>query len=178
LVARFGSTTAAAIAAMQRPEYAEEFRNIGAQLMELPNGELAFSLAARELEPDFWKVVVAALAWDRLDEELEQRVEESVEPAVSGKGGVPEKRYPRDEVVRVLLARRAGSVSQRELARPEFPRKAVRRVIRLDEHGAFRLGPRGGLSWAGSNGEFRPAGKEVSLRALERALGLGSLDLP
>jgi hypothetical protein len=95
-----------------------------------------------------------------------------VERAVSHKAGAPERRYPRGEIARVLLARRERRVSQEDLARAGFSRTAVRRVIRLDRHGGFRLGPRGGF---GSNGEFRPAGREVSLRALERALGLGPL---
>ena len=103
-------------------------------------------------------------------------------PAVERRGvGAPQGMYPREEIVRVLRAWRGRQdgpqrVSTRSLERPGFSHKAVRRVIRLDDEGAFRLGPRGGLRCAGINGEFRPAGERVSLRALERLLGLGSLD--
>ena len=95
--------------------------------------------------------------------------------------GAPEALYPREEIVRVLHAWRGRRgapqrITPGSLERPGFTRKAVRRVIALDAVGAFELGPRGGLKLAGINGEFRPARKLVSLRALERALGLGSLD--
>lgn len=103
-------------------------------------------------------------------------------PAVNKthQAGAPDRLYPRDEIVRVLRAWRGRydtpqKVSARSLARPGFSRTAVRRVIRLDENGAFQLGPRGGLKWHGIDGEFRAARKLVSLRALEEALGLGSL---
>jgi hypothetical protein len=96
------------------------------------------------------------------------------------KAGAPEALYDRDEIARVLTLWRNRStlpqaVSQSSLARGTFPRTAVRRVIRLDDNGAFQLGPRGGLRLLGINGEFRAAPKRVSLRALERALGLEPL---
>lgn len=94
--------------------------------------------------------------------------------------GAPDRLYPREEIARVVRAWRARhsapqQISPRSLARPGFSHKAVRRVIRLDDEGAFRLGPRGGLWCAGINGEFRHAHKQESLRALELALGLPPL---
>jgi hypothetical protein len=97
-----------------------------------------------------------------------------------GTAGAPEGKYERDEIKRVLLAWRSRTtapqhITKSSLARPGFSRTAVRRVIRLDEHGAFHFGPRGGLELLGISGEFRAAPARVSLRALERALGLDPL---
>lgn len=94
--------------------------------------------------------------------------------------GAPDTFYKRDEVKRALVLWRGREtspqqISQSSIARPGFPRTAVRRVIRLDEHGAFELGPRGGLRLLGINGEFRAAPEKISLRTLERALGLEPL---
>jgi hypothetical protein len=97
-----------------------------------------------------------------------------------GAAGAPDAFYDREEIKRVLRLWRDRStapqkISQTSLARPGFSRTAVRRVIRLDEHGAFELGSRGRLRLLGIHGEFRAAPKKVSLRALERALGLEPL---
>jgi hypothetical protein len=94
--------------------------------------------------------------------------------------GAPDTLYPREEITRVLKRCRDPSARPEQLtptalAREEFSRVAVARVQRLDKAGAFRLGSRGGLRVYGNNGEFRAAGKTVSLRALERALGLEPL---
>jgi hypothetical protein len=94
--------------------------------------------------------------------------------------GAKEKLYPRAEVRRVIVMWRdrehvPQQVSKSSLARRGFSRKAVQRVIRLDEGGAFRLGPRGGLQLIGMDGGFRSAPDMISLRKLERALGLDSL---
>jgi len=94
--------------------------------------------------------------------------------------GTPDTLYDRDEIKRVVLLWRNRETSPQQisvtsLARRGFSRAAVRRVIRLDEHHAFSLGPRGGLSLHGIDGEFRAAPRKVSLRALERALGLEPL---
>jgi hypothetical protein len=90
-----------------------------------------------------------------------------------GREGAPDRLYPSVEIARVLIALADDPEhSQTSLASRALPRTAVRRVIRLDRHGAFSLGPRGGLRLLGTNGEFRAAGKEVPLRVLERVLGL------
>jgi hypothetical protein len=94
--------------------------------------------------------------------------------------GAPEAFYDRDEIKRAVELWRGRDslpqeISQTSIARPGFPRTAVRRALRLDEHGAFELGPRGGLRLLGIDGEFRAAAKKVSLRALERTLGLEPL---
>jgi hypothetical protein len=94
--------------------------------------------------------------------------------------GKPDTRYPREEIARVLKLRRDRNTLPQQLtptalARKGFSRTAVTRVLNLDDHGAFQLGPRGGLRVLGNNGEFRAAGKTVSLRALERGLGLDRL---
>lgn len=88
--------------------------------------------------------------------------------------------YAREEIARVLtLWRNRNTLPQQltpsSLARKDFSRTAVTRVLNLDNHGAFQLGPRGGLRVYGNNGEFRAARKTESLRALERALGLEPL---
>jgi hypothetical protein len=94
--------------------------------------------------------------------------------------GKPDTRYPREEIARVLKLRRDRNTLPEQLtptalARKGFSRVAVRRVLNLDDHGAFQLGPRGGLRVYGNNGEFRAANRTESLRGLERALGLEQL---
>lgn len=96
------------------------------------------------------------------------------------KAGAHDKLYPRDAVARVVRAWRGRydgpqRVSIRSLARPEFSSNAVRRVKRLDEAGAFQLGPRGGLMCVGIDKQFRHSGPKISLRELERILGLEPL---
>lgn len=97
-------------------------------------------------------------------------------PAPPRRVGAPEQDYPREQVARVLVALRNGQDTLGGLARTSgLSVKAVRRIKRLAEHGGLELGPRGGLRCARSHGEFGHARKFVSLRELERALGLGPL---
>ena len=161
-------------------------------LVELSAAEVPGALALRdELEPQ--KVVFMETVGTRprvfVPERLVADVRVRIAPERIGPrgkdraakaGGSPDALYPREEIARALRGWRNRNdspqqVSQASLARAEFSRTAVRRVIRLDEHGAFDLGQRGGLRLHGTNGEFRAAPKKVSLRALERALGLPPL---
>ena len=63
LIALHGSRRRAAVAAMQHPEYEEEFRDIGAYLIEMPDGQIIPWFDAK-VEAYFWQLVVAAVASD------------------------------------------------------------------------------------------------------------------
>ena len=66
LVTRWGSTRNAAIDAMRRPEYSEDFRLIAARLEELPDGTV-YPKISPSTEVAFWKLVAtAALEGDEL----------------------------------------------------------------------------------------------------------------
>jgi hypothetical protein len=168
----------------------EEARTSSPELQELWNSYVlgAWAGRTRDFWKAWWKLALPVLGVDSgLDEEA-IRAGDAAAPrprrrekrAAKGTAGSPDALYPREEIKRALLLWRSRStspqqVSQSSIARPGFSRVAVRRVIRLDEHGAFELGPRGGLRLLGINGEFRAVPKKVSLRALERALGLEPL---
>jgi hypothetical protein len=127
-----------------------------------------------------WRVVPAPIRFPPLDDEEQiepPRQRKRARSVRRGDPGSPDTLYDRGEIKRALELWRSRDdspqkISQSSIARKTFPRTAVRRVIRLDEHGAFELGPSGGLRLRGIHGEFRAAPKTVSLRALERALGL------
>jgi hypothetical protein len=92
-----------------------------------------------------------------------------------GEPGVDPKQYPTNTVINAIRHWRKGgdNPNQSEISRRTgLSRTAVRRIGRLDDLGAFKLGPRGGLHLLGIDGRFRAARASVSLKALEAALDL------
>jgi hypothetical protein len=149
------------------------------ELQELWNSQytIAWWPYQGDFEKVWWKAALPVLG---VDSAPPVSVEKPGKRAAKGSAGAPDALYDREEIKRALClwrdrATSPQQISQASIARPGFSRTAVRRVIRLDEHGAFERGPRGGLRLLGIRGEFRAAPKKVSLRALERALGLTPL---
>jgi len=89
--------------------------------------------------------------------------------------GKPPATYPRAAVADAVRRWREGGEKRNvaEIARlAKLSRPLIERIGRLDDHGAFELGPRGGLWVLGTDRKFRAAAASVSIRSLEMALGL------
>jgi hypothetical protein len=153
----------------------------GAEWPEWPPSALVVARKLGEVPPDLEPLgPFGPLEVVVVGDERDARTSSRKTRVTKRRAGTPETFYDRAEIRRVLVLWRGRAsspqqISQKSLARKGFSRMAVRRVIRLDEYGAFELGPRGGLRLHGIDGEFRAAPKKVSLRSLERALGLPSM---
>jgi hypothetical protein len=177
---RFSSPHEAGLKAIEDPDFGPMFEDLGPIQVVEHNGHLHVVPPAA-IDDRFWDIVYA---WAEVRQDVGPKGESGKRGARTGRrkgtAGAPDAFYDRSEIKRVLLAWRRREtapqqISRTSLARPGFSRTAVRRVIRLDENGAFRLGARGGLKLLGINGEFRAAPTRISLRALERSLGLEPL---
>jgi hypothetical protein len=138
-----------------------------------------------------WERTVALMFWDKAVPVLVARPRELPEPKSRNQKsatrsrrrkqttrttyGHPEKKYPRSQVVDAIHRWREGGENRNvsEISRrTKLSRQVLERIGRLDQAGAFELGPRGGLLVPGTDRKFRAAGASISIRALERALDL------
>ncbi len=99
----------------------------------------------------------------------------SPQPKTAITYGHPAVDYSRGQIAVAVRRWRDGGRKRNvsEISRrTQLSRPLIMRIGRLDDHGAFELGPRGGLRVLGRDGTFRAADASVSIRALEKALGL------
>jgi hypothetical protein len=142
---RFPSLQAAALAAIAKPGYGEELRNLGAQVFKSVGGELYVHVPAN-VEPQFWKLVHAAVG----------RASEEASVKDDFVGGLP---YSRAQYEVAGKLHRAGKLTVRSLeARSGLKRKRAHRLHRQFAAGAVLY--EDGVLRPGRSHRWDPAGLE------------------